>query len=122
MEMIYLKIALKLIVALSILNVWLLRSRKATEWRGGSAGNMKEEFANYGLPMWVMPLIGTLKVLLSVALIASIWYEQIESIPAMGIAVLMLGAVFMHIKIGDPIKKSLPATTFLILSALIVFL
>lgn len=122
MEMIYLKIALKLIVALSVFNVWLLRYRKPTEWRGGSAGNMKEEFANYGLPVWVMTVIGSLKVILSVALIASIWYQQIESIPAMGIAILMLGAVFMHIKIRDPLKKSLPAVTLLILSALIVFL
>ena len=41
----------QLIIALGILNVWLLRFNKATIYRGGSAKNMKEEFATYGLPM-----------------------------------------------------------------------
>jgi hypothetical protein len=31
----------------------------------------------------------------------------------------MLGAVSMHVKIGDPIKKSFPAFTFLVLSLII---
>ncbi len=122
MIMIYLEIALKLIVGLSILNVWLLRFRNASQWRGGNAKNMKEEFANYGLPMWFMTLIGSLKVLFSLALIASIYFEQIELIPAIGIAALMIGAIFMHIKIGDSFKKSVPAVIFLVLSAIILWL
>ena len=122
MTMTYLEIILKFVIGLSILNVWLLRYGKATQWRGGVAQNMKEEFANYGLPAWLMYVIGTLKVILATSLIASIWYGEIERNAAMGIAALMLGAIFMHIKIGDPLKKSLPAATFLILSALILWL
>jgi len=34
----------------------------------------------------------------------------------------MLGAVSMHIKISDPLKKSLPAFTFLVLSVLVAVL
>jgi hypothetical protein len=52
-------------------------------------------------------------------LLASIYYSQAESIAAYGIAFLMLGAVSMHLKIGDPLKKSLPAFTFLVLSLVI---
>ncbi|NNL48365.1 MAG: DoxX family protein, partial [Acidimicrobiia bacterium] len=37
-----------------ILNVWLLRFNKETEYRGGSATNMREEFDEYGLPAWFM--------------------------------------------------------------------
>ena len=58
----YLLIALKLIVALGILNVWLLRSGKATSYRGKNAQTLREEFAVYGLPYPVFCLIGLLKV------------------------------------------------------------
>jgi len=115
----YLEIVLKLFVALSIINVWLFRIGKPTSWRGGDANNMKEEFAAYGLPEWFMKVIGTLKVILSLLLIASIWYPGLESIGAYGISILMLGAVMMHIKIGDPMIKSLPAFSFLVISMII---
>jgi len=118
----YLFIALKLIVGLSILNVWLIRGTKSTQWRGGSASNIREEFKAYGLPVWFMYIIGTLKVGLAIALLASIFYSGVEAIAAYGIAFLMLGAVSMHIKIGDPLKKSLPAFTFLVLSLAIALL
>jgi len=118
----YLGIAIKLVIGLSIINVWLLRFGKSTMWRGANAANMKEEFAAYGLSESLMKIVGTLKVLLSILLIASIWYYPLEDISAAGIAVLMVGAVSMHIKIKDPLKKSLPAAIFLILSILVVIL
>lgn len=115
----YIIIALKLIVSLSILNVWLVRSKKSTAWRGGDANNIVEEFKAYGLPVWFMYVIGSAKVVLALMLLASIYYSQTEAIAAYGIAFLMLGAVSMHLKIGDPLKKSLPAFTFLVLSLVI---
>ena len=118
----YVEIILKLIVGLSVLNVWLLRAGKSTPWRGGSANNMKEEFAAYGLPAWFMPVIGILKVLLSIGLIASLWYPALELYSAGGIGVLMLGAVTMHIKVSDPLKKSFPAALFLLLCIVIILL
>ncbi len=118
----YVVIALKCIVGLSILNVWLVRGKKSTEWRGGDAGNIREEFKAYGLPVWFMYTIGTFKVALAVLLLASIFYPGVELIAAYGIAILMLGAVSMHIKIGDPLKKSFPAFTFLVLSLAIALL
>jgi len=118
----YLIIALKLIVGLSILNVWLLRAKKPTEWRGGNASNITEEFEAYGLPTWFMFLIGVVKSVLAVLLIASIQFPGLEYPAAVGIAVLMAGAVIMHFKIGDPPKKSFPAGIFLISALLIAFL
>lgn len=118
----YLIIALKLIVGLSILNVWLFRSGKQTQWRGGDAGNLEEEFKAYGLPVWFMWTVGGLKVLLAVGLLASIYYTVLEPYAAYGIAFLMLGAVSMHIKVKDPLKKSFPAFTFLVLSLAIPLL
>jgi hypothetical protein len=118
----YVEIVLKLIIGLSVLNVWLLRAGKSTPWRGGEAKNMKEEFSTYGLPSWLMSVIGTLKVLLSIGLIISIWYPALELYTAGGIGFLMLGAVAMHIKVSDPIKKSFPAAFFLVLSVVIILL
>lgn len=118
----YLLIALKLIVGISILNVWLLRFSKKSPFRGGEASNMKEEFAAYNLPENFMLLIGVSKVSLAVGLIASIWFSQLEFYCAIGIAALMLGAVAMHLKIRDPLKKSMPALAFLVLSIIIVLL
>lgn len=109
-------------MGLSILNVWLIRAKKPTEWRGGSASDIVEEFKAYGLPQWFMYVVGTLKCALAILLIASIMYPGVELIAAYGIALLMLGAVGMHLKIGDPLKKSFPAFTFLVLSLAITFI
>ena len=49
----YVGTVLQLILALGIVNVWLLRSGRATAYRGGNASNLKSEFAAYGLPDWV---------------------------------------------------------------------
>ena len=106
---------IQIIIALGIFNVWLLRYSKSTGWRGGNAKNMKEEFAVYGLPNWMVGLIGFLKVFFAVLLIVGIWYPLVIRPAALGIAILMLGAIIMHIKVKDPLKKSVPAFTMLVL-------
>ena len=115
----YLINTIKIVIAISIINVWLFRIKQSTVWRGNNADNMKEEFKSYGLPEWSMYIVGTLKVLFSLGLLISIYYNQLEIPSAFGIAFLMLGAILMHIKIGDPIKKSLPAFIFLSLSLIV---
>jgi hypothetical protein len=123
----YLEIILKLVVGLSILNVWLLNRDKATPWRAKNASSMQEEFAVYGLSKSVMIITGTLKCLFAVLLLISIFYPgsyfpSIEWIGAAGIALLMAVAISMHIRVNDPIKKSVPAATFLILSLVIIYI
>jgi hypothetical protein len=112
-------IALKLIVGLGILNVWLVRSGKATAYRGKDAQTLKEEFAVYGLPSPVFYLIGVLKVGLALGLIASIWVPVLAQPAAIGIGVLMLGAFVMHLKVKDPISKALPSLAVLALCVVI---
>ncbi|NDV62788.1 DoxX family protein [Puniceicoccales bacterium CK1056] len=115
-------IILQVIIALGILNVWFLRFNTASEWRGGKAKNMREEFDAYGLPEAVMYIVGFLKVLCAVLLLVGIWAPAFVT-PAAGIlAVLMLGAIVMHFKIGDPPKKSLPAGTVLLLCLVLAIL
>ena len=115
----YFVIALQLVVALGILNVWILRLDKATLFRGGDAKNLREEFAAYGLPFWLMCVVGVLKVGLAVALIAAIWIHRVAQPAAIGLGVLMLGAFVMHLKVKDPIKKALPSIAVLAMCAAI---
>jgi len=109
----YLLVALKLIVGLGILNVWLLRSGKATAYRGRDAKTLREEFAAYGLPFWFMCVIGVLKVGLALALLASLWISGLAQPAALGLAALMLGAFVMHLKVKDPMSKALPSIAVL---------
>lgn len=116
------EIVIKLVVGLSILNVWLINRDKATPWRGGNATSMQEEFAAYGLSKNAMMIVGTLKCLFAILILVSIFYNAVEYTGAIGIALLMLGAIVMHFKINDPIKKSVPAAIFLLLSLAILFI
>ena len=116
------EIIIKLVVGLSILNVWTINRNKPTPWRAKNASNMTEEFAVYGLSKSMMIITGTLKCFCAVLLMISIFYHGVEWVGASGIALLMAIAISMHIKVGDPAKKSLPAAIFLILSILVLFI
>ena len=118
----YLLIALKLIVALGILNVWLLRRSKATANRGKDARTLREEFAVYGLPFPIFCLIGIFKVGFALALLASLWIPSLAQPAAVGMGALMLGAFFMHLKVKDPISKALPSLAVLAMCAAIALL
>lgn len=117
----YAIIIIKVFIFLSIVNVWFFRFNKPTSWRGGQAANMKREFEVYGLSESVMYLVGGLKVLAATLLIVSIWVPQL-TLPAAGImAVLMAGAISMHLRVKDPLRSSFPALSFLVLSLFLMF-
>lgn len=113
------KLVCQLIIAVGIFNVWVLRFGKETVWRGGTAKNMTEEFEAYGLPFGFMITIGLLKIMLALLLVVGIWVPAITRFAAIGLVILMSGAVGMHLQINDPIKKSLPAMTMLALSLIV---
>ena len=110
---------LQVIVGLGLLNVWLVRARTATAYRGGSAQSLKEEFATYGLPEWTFYAVGALKVGSAVLLIAGIWLPQLIRPPALVVAALMVGALAMHAKAKDPLTKSVPAVLMLLMAVAI---
>lgn len=106
----------QVLVGVSVLNVWLIRSQKSTPYRGGNAHTIFEEFHVYGLPLWSVYAVGASKVILATFLIVGLWIQPLATIGGIGMAVFMLGAVAMHIKVQDPFKKSAPAALFLLLS------
>ena len=120
--MIYLQYILQIIAALGIFNVWLLRFGQDTEYRGGKASNMNEEFVVYGLPTVAVYIIGFLKVVSAIGLLVGIFLQSFVIPSAILLAALMLGAFGMHLKIRDPFKKSIPALIMLALCVVILSL
>jgi hypothetical protein len=123
MELIgYISIILKIIVGLSILNVWIIQPNKATKWRGGDAKTIIEEFEVYGLSKQFCYFVGFLKVGLALVLLASITFASLTMIGSIGLAVLLLGSIIMHLKVNDKLVKSFPAFLFLMMNLTIAFI
>ena len=83
---------------------------------------MKEEFAHYGLPILSVYVIGFLKIISAAGLLTGIFIAPLVLPSAILLAALMLGAVSMHAKVSDPIKKSVPALCLLAMTLLIALL
>ena len=115
-------VVLQVVMALGLLNVWLVRTGSATPYRGGDARSLQEEFAAYGLPDFFFYLVGLLKVGSAIMLIAGIWIDGLVVPAAALVAVLMVGALVMHIKVKDPAIKSLPAFLMLVMSVSLLVL
>jgi hypothetical protein len=113
---------LQAIVGLGLLNVWLVRSKSATDYRGGDSQSLKEEFAAYGLSEWFFYLVGVLKIGSAILLLVGIVYPPVVLPAAVVVVVLMLGALAMHFKVKDAAIKSLPAFLMLLMSGAISYL
>ncbi|MDP2053913.1 MAG: DoxX family protein [Acidobacteriota bacterium] len=122
MDWLSLSSVLQIIVGLGLLNVWLVRGRSSTSYRGGAAQTLQSEFAAYGLPGFAFYVVGALKITAAIVLIAGVWLALPVREAAALVAALMIGALAMHLKVGDPLMKSLPAALMLVMSVTIVAL
>jgi uncharacterized membrane protein YphA (DoxX/SURF4 family) len=113
---------LQAIVGLGLLNVWLVRARSATAYRGGKAQTLREEFDAYGLPSAAFYIVGGLKVAAGLVLVLGLWMDLPVQLASGVVAGLMLGAIAMHAKVGDPAKRSLPAALVLLMCQAILLL
>lgn len=116
---------LQIIIGLGLFNVWILRSQQVTAYRGGDASTLREEFEEYGLPVWVFFLVGTLKIAAAVVLIAGVWLSEVEVLVAPAaavVSVLMVGALAMHAKVKDPLMRFAPALTVLVMTVALLIL
>jgi uncharacterized membrane protein YphA (DoxX/SURF4 family) len=109
----------QIVAALGIVNVWVVRFGRATAFRGGDAKSLSEEFRVYGLPPWSVGVIGSLKLLCAALLVVGIWLPALTRPAAVVLGALMAGAILMHLKVKDPVRKSLPALGMLALCLLI---
>jgi uncharacterized membrane protein YphA (DoxX/SURF4 family) len=113
---------LQVVLALGLVNVWVMRFHKPTQYRAKGSANMEQEFHAYGLPTWFMYVVGGLKLSIAVALVAGLWFPFLVC-PSVGLlGLLMIGAIAMHIKVRDSLVRTLPAIGMLLMVLIIVVL
>ena len=111
METLFLVEVLQIITASSILFVWVVRYE-----------NIITEFQQYELPVWLRDLVGILKLSFAIMLLAGIYDEKFKLLGSSGLILLMLAALFTHIKVKNPFFKALPSLTLLTFSTLILLI
>jgi hypothetical protein len=70
----------------------------------------------------VFYVVGALKIGAGVVLIAGLFTPLPVAAAAWMVAVLMVGAIAMHLKVKDPLMKSVPALLMLLMSVAIAAL
>ncbi|CAD7956908.1 unnamed protein product [Amoebophrya sp. A25] len=108
-------------IALWIVSVWTWRYGLQTGYRGGNAKNREMEFENYGLPRWMLALVGGLELCSALCLTLGILWPRcgfllLGSVLQMA---LMCGAVMAHVQVSDPLARSVPAILLFLLSAVV---
>jgi DoxX-like family len=94
----------QVIVAVSVLYVWIFRF-----------DNIVKEFTHYGLSTTTRSMVGAAKIALSTLLIAGIWYPDLVLIPALLLAAFMISAQYFHFKVNNPLPKRIPSLLLLVL-------
>ena len=98
-------ILVQLIIAISILIVWVFRF-----------DNIVVEFKQYDISDLVRSMVGASKIALATLLIVGIFYKEVVFISALLMAFLMVCAQIAHIKVKNPLSKYIPSFLLLILS------
>lgn len=104
-------IVLQFIIAISILNVWVLQYAV-----------IKEQFREFQLPDWVRNAVGAAKGVFCIMLIAGIWVWQLAVAGSIAIGVMMLFAILSHIRAKDPFPKIFPAVVLFVLCFLVAII
>jgi hypothetical protein len=98
----------QLIVAVSVLYVWIFRM-----------DNIIKEFKQFGLSDLTRSFVGATKIALSTLLIVGVWYPELVLIPSIIMGLIMMVAQYFHFKIRNPFIKHLPSLLLLILCVFI---
>lgn len=94
----------QLIVALSVIIVWVFRYE-----------NIVLEFKQYDLSSLVRNAVGASKIALATVLILGIWYQEFLIPASLLMAFLMLSAQYFHMKVKNPFMKFIPSFVLLVL-------
>ena len=101
-------LAFQLIVAVSVLIVWIFRF-----------DNIVIEFKHYGYSDLLRNFVGASKISSSAFLILGLWYSEITLYASLSMAFFMLCAQLSHIKVKNPFIKFVPSLIFLFMSLFI---
>ncbi len=83
---------------------------------------MADEFIRYGYSSGFRKLTGFLEVAGAAAMIAGIWVTSPDTAlyAAILLVIVMVGAIYTHIKVKDPLGKSIAPLILLILSIVVL--
>tara|TARA_B100000780_G_scaffold179992_1_gene126183 strand:+ start:149 stop:493 length:345 start_codon:yes stop_codon:yes gene_type:complete len=95
----------QLIIAISILIVWVFRF-----------DNIVVEFKQYDLSDLIRSMVGASKIALATLLVVGIFYKEVVFISALLMAFMMVCAQIAHVKVKNPLSKYIPSFLLLILS------
>lgn len=70
---------------------------------------MRERAAHVGVPVRGYRLIGLAELAAAVGLVAGHWWPLLGTAAALGVVLLMAGAVLAHLRVGDALPQWLPA-------------
>jgi len=102
-------IIFKVILSISIFYVWVVRYK-----------NIKEEFKGYNYPYWFRDFTGILMLSFSAMIMKN--KTELIILGCLGIIIQMLGALWTHYMVQNPLRKTVPAFAVLGLCLFIVFL
>ena len=100
---------LSILVFGSIIFVWGIRYN-----------NIKDEFKHFQLPNWLRDLVGILKLSFAIMLLSD--DPDIVTIGASGIAILMVAALFTHMRLKSKPFRMLPSLALLCACLEVIYL
>lgn len=109
-----------LTVILSILLALAFAAAGAAKVTGQKA--MVDAAAHTGFSLQNYKIIGGLEILGAVGLLVGLGIEWLGGLAALGLLITMIGAVVVHIRVGDKPKDFAPAAALGVLSLIVMIL
>ena len=100
-----LSFACQIIVAASVLYIWVFRY-----------DNIVVEFKHYGYSNLLRNFVGASKISISAIMLMGIWFSDVLVYASLSMAFFMLCAQASHLKVKNPIIKFSPSFVFLLMS------
>ncbi|KKI90923.1 hypothetical protein WQ54_18525 [Bacillus sp. SA1-12] len=83
---------------------------------------MVDEFGRYGYPRGFRIFTGLVEVISAVFVISGIWNDQLAAWGGLIIVGTMIGAIFTHIKVKDPVNRMMMPIVLLLLGLVVLVL
>ena len=99
---------IKIIATTAIVFVWVARYE-----------NIKKEFIHYNYPSWFRDLVGILKISFCIMLHST--NTNIVYMGSIGMLILMLGAVYTHIRVKSNFRQYIASVSMVLITFLILY-
>lgn len=88
------------------------------------SGNKQQiqQFEHLKLPQWFRIVTGVVQLIGVVGLVIGFWYPSIAALAGLWAAMTMLGGFATHLKVKDPMSKSMPALILAIFAMIITLI